>query len=315
MASSEDIPREYLTHNDNDILGLLAQTPIENTIAPGDLETVLSISPFVVVPGTFNLRDVGGGNAIRPNVIYRSGTLSGLLPEGKDVLVSKLQIRTVFDLRSARERAAFPFPDSINGKNDDIEVLWCPSDTPPTDTDIKNFVDLPSESPESWSGGARGFSRDYLEVLRIFKTSFQRVFQHLLDRPNDAVLFNCTAGKDRTGTLAALIQALAGMADEDIARDYALSRIGMEPQKAYLTAFIKKWKPDWTPETPGMRGFSNVRAEYMIRFLKDAKGTYPPNQRHSNWAAEYVYTQLGFSEDDIEKIRKNLRSAPAENGV
>lgn len=299
--------------DDDDLLRALIKTPIETTIPPGDLEAAFAKTPFVVVPGAFNLRDVGGFQAIRPGLIYRSGTLSGLLPEGREVLVKQLRVRTVFDLRSAWEKGAFPFPDSINEKNDDIEVLWCPSDTPPAEVDIRNFAELDSESPDSWNGGARGFSRNYLEVLRIFKSSFRTVFQHLLDRPHDAILFNCTAGKDRTGTLAALIQALAGVSDESIASGYALSRIGIEPQKAYLTAFIKKWKPDWTPETPGMRGFSNIKEEYMMQFLRDAKATYARNQSRSNWASDYLHTALGFSESDIEQIRKNLKSEPAEH--
>ncbi|KEF52690.1 uncharacterized protein A1O9_11107 [Exophiala aquamarina CBS 119918] len=279
---------------------------IEEAISTSDLARVLSEKPFVSAPGGFNIRDLAHMPHVRPTLIYRSGTLSGLTPEGKDVLINNLRIRTVFDLRSARERQVFPFPD-LTSENSAIEVQWCPFDTPPADTDIKHFADLESEGPDSWEGGARGFSKDYLEILQIYKSAFQKVFQHLLDRPGQAILFNCTAGKDRTGTLAALILSLAGVPDNQIAFDYALTRVGIEPQKAFLTSFIKKWKPEWTPETPGMRGFTNVRAEYMLKFLQDAKAVYAGDESSSSWAAEYVHTHLDFSKDDIGTIRANLR--------
>lgn len=301
-----DMVEQGMPGYNDDLHSLLVNTAIETTISPDDLDEALTRKPFASVAGTFNLRDIGHIPQVRPKLIYRSGTLSGLVPKGKDVLVNDLGVGTVFDLRSERERQMSPFPDSLN-ESDDIEVLWCPSDVTPAEMEIQNFAELVSEGPTSWDGGARGFTRDYLEVLRIFKTAFQKVFRHLLDRPGDAILFNCTAGKDRTGTLAALILSLTGVPDDRIAFDYALSRIGMEPQKAYLTALIKKWKPDWTPETPGMRGFSNVRAEYMVQFLQDAKSTYATvDGSRSEWAAEYLHTHLGFDRDEIGKIRENL---------
>ena len=44
------------------------------------------------------------------------------------------------------------------------------------------------------------------------------------------------AGKDRTGVTAAVVLALAGMPHEYIAREYALTRIGMEPAREFLTS-------------------------------------------------------------------------------
>src|SRR5690554_2011492 len=37
------------------------------------------------------------------------------------------------------------------------------------------------------------------------------------------VLFNCTAGKDRTGIIAAMMLSIAGVSNDDIAADYALT--------------------------------------------------------------------------------------------
>ena len=38
-----------------------------------------------------------------------------------------------------------------------------------------------------------------------------------------AILFNCTAGKDRTGIVAALLLGLVGVSSDDIIYDYTLT--------------------------------------------------------------------------------------------
>jgi hypothetical protein len=49
-----------------------------------------------------------------------------------------------------------------------------------------------------------------------------------------------TAGKDRTGVLAALLLSLAGADTSTIDRDYAYTRIGIEPARDFLTAKLMK---------------------------------------------------------------------------
>lgn len=66
---------------------------------------------------------------------------------------------------------------------------------------------------------------------------FAKLYAHTLERRGDRiaeavtavaeadgpVVVHCAAGKDRTGLVAALLLALAGVPDEEVARDYALS--------------------------------------------------------------------------------------------
>ena len=55
---------------------------------------------------------------------------------------------------------------------------------------------------------------------KIFKT----VFEKLLTLENDqALVFHCSAGKDRTGMIAALILMGLGVSDDDITRDYLVT--------------------------------------------------------------------------------------------
>jgi protein tyrosine/serine phosphatase len=258
------------------------------------------------VSGTFNTRDVAHPPYLRPGLVYRSGTPSGLTPEGKECLANDLRVKTIFDLRSDGEKKALPLPSLEEEYG--IQVVPLTSDTPPAAMDITDFVSTP-ENPDLWAGGSHGFSKEYLEILAIYKTAFRVALNHLITKPNSPMLFNCTAGKDRTGTLAALILSLVGVPDKDIAFDYSLSRIGIEPQKEFLTAFIRKWKPEWTEDTPGLREFSNVRKEYMLHFLQEARTVYggDAGDEQGTWAERYARSELGFSQAEIETLRNNLR--------
>jgi hypothetical protein len=94
---------------------------------------------------------------------------------------------------------------------------------------------------------------------------------------------------------------------------YALSRVGIEPQKAFLTAMVRKWKPEWMEGTPGMAGFSNVRGEYMRLFLGEARKAYDGGGEagegavEGNWAESYVVGELGFMIEEVGRMRANSK--------
>ncbi|RVX70218.1 hypothetical protein B0A52_05551 [Exophiala mesophila] len=305
MAPSRD---QHATKNLEAFRPLL-ETPIEQDIDPVALQIATNTLPFISIPGVFNFRDLGHHPRLKQGLLYRSGTLFTVEPAGVNMLINDLNVRTVFDFRSSGERKAFAFPELENDKGS-ITVHWEPSDTP-AETNISDFVDLETES-HLWHGGARGFSKMYLDTLEVHKASFRAVLQHVLLRPHEPIVFNCTAGKDRTGVMAALVLTLADVPDHEIAADYALSRIGIESRKEFLTGIIRMWKPEWTSETAGMRGFSNVRPEYMAQFLHDARIKYADKRGEGNWAAQYAHHDLGFELHDVDTIRANMQPSQVE---
>ena len=60
-------------------------------------------------------------------------------------------------------------------------------------------------------------------LLRYGAPGIKYVLDLCADRKRHPVAFYCTAGKDRTGMIAAIILSLMGVADEDIVEDYSLS--------------------------------------------------------------------------------------------
>ena len=58
----------------------------------------------------------------------------------------------------------------------------------------------------------------------------------LADPASYPAVFHCTAGKDRTGLLAAVVLGLLGVPDDDIITDYALSQEAMGRMLTWLRA-------------------------------------------------------------------------------
>ena len=108
-------------------------------------------------------------------------------------------ITTVVDLRTERERAAKPCPLEQDGR-------FCCRHLPVTGGDA-----LP-ESPAWVAQSYINMADDRMEG--ILKT---------ITEAESNVLFFCTAGKDRTGVVAALLQRRAGCSEEYILQDYLLS--------------------------------------------------------------------------------------------
>lgn len=108
---------------DNTVQEVVA-TNIADPIDTEILNKFLSAPPFVDISGSFNSRDLndGSGNSsIRASYAYRCGSLEQLTEEGKKAIV-RLGIKTIFDLRSLKERQEFPDPE-IEG----VENKWKPS--------------------------------------------------------------------------------------------------------------------------------------------------------------------------------------------
>jgi protein-tyrosine phosphatase len=59
--------------------------------------------------------------------------------------------------------------------------------------------------------------------------AFRDIFETIADT-DGCILFHCFAGKDRTGIIAAMLLALAGVSDDEIAADYAETDVQLAKQ-------------------------------------------------------------------------------------
>ncbi len=169
---------------------------------------------FLELDGAFNFRDLGGlatndGGTTRPGLLFRSDALHHLAPAAVDRLVD-LGIRTVIDLRSAVE-----LERSGRGPLESTDIGWLHAPLTHGDAAAGNVV------PPALAEGDMG--RHYVESLPARSEMLAQVITHLADRDNLPAVFHCTAGKDRTGMVAALVLSLVGVPDEVIVHDYTLT--------------------------------------------------------------------------------------------
>lgn len=108
-----------------------------------------------------------------------------------------------------------------------------------------------------------------------------------------------TAGRDRTGVISGLLLTLAGASPDVVSLDYLLSRIGTEPaRKALLQVVLASTKAE-SIEQPGFQNLCELREESWNAFVKGV-------ERDFGGFDKFVTGKLGFSEDDLVKIKANL---------
>ncbi|KAJ6538477.1 protein-tyrosine phosphatase-like protein [Mycena vulgaris] len=272
---------------------------------PVDVQAQLSRLPFVTISGVFNIRDLGGlASRLHPNLVtkprflYRSAELSGITEDGK-VQLKELGISQVFDLRSDTEIAKY--------------------DTPSPDIEGVNFSHVPVFQTEDYSpemmakryqlyasGKTEAFMELYSQILEHGGRSFGTILRHVRDRPNDGCIFHCTAGKDRTGVIAAILLKLAGVDNDAISNDYALTRVGREPARAMIMERLSK-EPLFASNNEAALNMFTCRHSTMSAFLDMLDEKF-------SGVEEYVKRFTHISDEDIVIIRRNLL-VPADPNV
>ena len=240
-----------------------------------------------------NLRDIGGekgysGKTVRTSKIFRSGRPSDGT-EADLVTLEDLGTNLVIDLRSADESASAPDPPI--GK---ASVLLIPvSADPVTGRAVHDVSELSVRER---------MKAMYREIIlgKDSSKALGDVFSALLDNSGGVSLLHCTAGKDRTGIVTALIYELLGVGRERIILDYMLTN-------ECLTAFADRLflrissRMDDEKRTPEFRqSFYDsmfVREEYILSM-------YDAIAQSCGTPEEYLREVLGLGESFIRDFRR-----------
>jgi protein-tyrosine phosphatase len=239
----------------------------------------------------YNIRDLGGyvtedGGQTRWRAVVRADNLCSLAPAGRDALIA-YGVRTIIDLRHHQElrEARHPFAH-----------LTTPDATP-------TYLHLPLEewgNPE-YGAALRQATREaiYTILLAWYPAQMAAIARAIARAPAGGVLIHCHAGKDRTGVVAAMLLALAGVPTSTIVDDYALSNIHLRSRYA---ALLKQARDDaeraqWEPfVTDPQRAAPPGRMLTTLAWLDEQYGGVRP----------YLLA-AGVTEGEIERLRARLR--------
>ena len=137
-------------------------------------------------------------------------------------------------------------------------------------------------------------------VAEEFSLNQYRRFMRLLFQPRDkAVLWHCTAGKDRTGIAALFIQELLGVSREDIMADYLSTNefLTDETRQHLDTRAGQLGRPLTEPEEKAMLAFLGASEEYPLRVYAKAEELYGSFDG-------FIRDGLGISDAERETFRQ-----------
>ncbi|WP_347339392.1 tyrosine-protein phosphatase [Lentilactobacillus dabitei] len=245
-----------------------------------------------------NVRDLGGyitsnGKHTKWNKLIRAGEMADLSSDDKNILLN-YGVNCVIDLRSDAE--ILKSPDALPSE---IEYVQIPL-----------FNDDETESSEVINQMNRLYSRDphsgHIRMMEVYRKlaigkqpqgAYQKFFQLLLnsgERQN--ILFHCSAGKDRTGIIAALILGALGVDEWITKQDYLLTNklIFSRVQRRIEHAIAANMNAQFITS---LFSLSTVSLDYFDAAFAIINYTFGGVQ-------QYLKDWVGLTADDITKLQQ-----------
>ncbi|MYV97114.1 tyrosine-protein phosphatase [Streptomyces sp. SID3343] len=258
-------------------------------------------APGILPQKIGNWRDIGGpsapgGSTVASGVLYRSAHPADATAQ--DIrLLAELGIRLIVDLRSTPEveaegtirvdgarRLAFdlPAPDPYLRLRAHL-----------ANRDMAGLADyLGGGTPEELEDAmARQMADFYTAMADDPHRTFGAALRDLCDPANTPALVHCSAGKDRTGRLVALVLLAAGLDESAVVEEYLLSNAA------------SPLPMDDSPVTRLIRPALTVRPEYLTTALDHVRA------RHGSIDA-YLRDALGVDDTMRDALRARLLASP-----
>jgi protein-tyrosine phosphatase len=240
---------------------------------------------FLILEETFNTRDIGGypthdGRTLRYGRFFRSDSLHNLSPAGQAAL-SAAGIRTVIDLRRQDEVAADP--NKLDGIADlayfNLPILSVAASSPAADNPLREV---------------RSMGDVYRAVLDHYQEPLRAVLCTIADRADTGVLVHCSAGKDRTGVVMALLMDFAGVPEDQIVADYMITKERLAPIVERLRHFALS------------AGLDMARHEQMLNILPEYMQGMLDHLHRQYGSAAAFFNQIGLTAEQRNKLQAAL---------
>lgn len=259
---------------------------------------------IVPLAGVKNFRDMGGystrdGRSVKWGHLFRSGHLSDMTDECGTELTAR-DIGTVIDFRSDREKERHP-------------VRWPRSWAP-------DYHALPI------GGNAAAWVHDLFERIATspfpadelreqFIMAFETIpvrnasgvkdyFDAIIDRTAPgAVLFHCTAGKDRTGITGALMLRALGVDEDQVMADFLMTNqaVDLDETSARLAGWLSS-RANREIKQKDVFPLVGVEADFLHAADKAISAEFGSLEK-------YMTSVLGLTPPRLEKLRASFLNA------
>jgi protein-tyrosine phosphatase len=253
--------------------------------------------------GIDNFRDIAGittayttahDGTMRSGVFYRSNALT---PTASDLAtLNSLGIKAIYDLRTPSEIAATPDTLISGATYQNIDIIG-------STTSGSNITNISFKSAADAIAMMEQTNRAFVSDAGM-RSQFGNLFNALAS-VDAAQLFHCTAGKDRTGWTAAVLQSIAGVDNATIMANYLATN-------AYTAARVAATLKAMPPSMAAVYGpLLGVQASYLQAGLDEVTAQYGTMDN-------YLKQGLGLSQETIYVLRGKLveyNSLPGQAGL
>ena len=270
-------------------------------LSTGSGKLVRAAARVLPLAGGRNFRDVGGyttadGQRVKWGAVFRSGTMVGLT-ESDYAYLDDLDAKVLVDFRSAEERAAEPtdwLPDAPE--------YWARNYSSASSSE--GLRTLLTSGELSAAATRAVMKRSYHDTATEHAEAYAVMFDRLASGQVPLV-FNCSAGKDRTGVAAALLLTALGVPRDQVVADYAMSDDIVDYGAAFLEqsdgadadegpyAFLRQLPPDVVMP---LLASEPEYIEAALDVLAEEHGS----------VLGFIQTELDVTDEELEAIRALL---------
>ena len=215
----------------------------------------------IKVENVSNTRDIGGyrttnGKRIAQGKVYRGAHLDEITTAGINTMLGDLHIKTDLDLRAEGEGTA--------GTESPLGI---------------NYINI---------SGAYYVSGEMSLLSNKGEEAFKEEIMTFTNPNNYPIYFHCAIGRDRTGTLAMVLEALLGVDSDTILKEYELS-------------FLSNAAFPTTTMVYNMMSLAEQTLGYIV-----LAGQESPKDSLAKCTENWLINYIGITAEDIKSIKNNL---------
>ena len=249
-----------------------------------------SLKREVKLQGAINFRDIGGyktkdGKEVKWGKIFRSAEINRLTTSDLEKLAS-LKIHYVLDFRGPAEVAAGA--DKI--PNTSIRISL-PAGSEEVGDKSKMFKSM------STATVGDSIMLPFYSNIDAFPKRYKPMFEALLNNSNDsALVYHCTAGKDRTGIATALILYALGVDEQTIKNDYLATNYYRQSDNVRMRKMLMD---NYHLKEAVVDDVLGVKEIYLI-------ATFDAIQNKYGSVDKFLQSEMGLNKSNLKKLRQKF---------
>ena len=249
-----------------------------------------SLKREVKLQGAINFRDIGGyktkdGKEVKWGKIFRSAEINRLTATDLEKLAS-LKIHYVLDFRGPAEVAAGA--DKI--PNTAIRISL-PAGSEEVGDKSKMFKSMTTSTVGD------SIMLPFYSNIDAFPKRYKPMFEALLNNSNDsALVYHCTAGKDRTGIATALILYALGVDEQTIKNDYLATNYYRQSDNVRMRKMLMD---NYHLKEAVVDDVLGVKEIYL-------KATFDAIQNKYGSVDKFLQSEMGLNKSNLKKLRQKF---------